>query len=84
MLFAEDQTVLQYFQKSDGAKQFLITSLDQLFKMTIFTSENFSQFKQEVLIYCKDNLLKIGAYIPFPFVKKFILYEVHTGSKFNS
>ena len=37
-----------------------------------------SLFKSQILLYCKDNLARVEAYIPFPFVARYILQEVDT------
>ena len=40
------------------------------------TEDDWEVFKQEILNYCRQNLAKIDAYIPSPFVSKFMLDQV--------
>ena len=59
-----------------------ITTLEQVFNSTDMSTENITQFTKEILIYCKENLAKVEAFIPSPFVSKYQLDEVHTKEKF--
>ena len=40
------------------------------------TEDDWEVFKQEILNYCRQNLAKIDAYIPSPFVSKYVLDQV--------
>ena len=40
------------------------------------TEDDTEVFTQEILNYCRQNLAKIDAYIPSPFVTKYVLDEV--------
>ena len=53
-----------------------IESLDTLLMYTGMTEAEITLFKRQVMLYCKDNLARVEAYIPFPFVKRYILQEV--------
>ena len=55
-----------------------ITTVEQVFNSTDMSTENITQFKKETLSYCKENLAKVEAFIPSPFVSKYLLDEVNT------
>ena len=54
-----------------------ITTMDQVFVATEMSTQNVTQFTQEILNYCKENLAKVEAFIPSPFVSKYLLNEVN-------
>ena len=53
-----------------------IESFDTLLKYTGMIEAEITLFKRQVMLYCKDNLARVEAYIPFPFVAKYILQDV--------
>ena len=53
-----------------------IESFDTLLMYTGMTEAEITLFKRQVMLYCKDNLARVEAYIPFPFVAKYILQDV--------
>ena len=50
--------------------------MKQVFSATDMSTENIAKFKREILFYCKENLAKIEAFIPSPFVSRYLLDEV--------
>ena len=54
-----------------------ITTMGQVFVATEMSTQNITQFTQEILNYCKENLAKVEAFIPSPFVSKYLLNEVN-------
>ena len=54
-----------------------ITTMEQVIVATEMSTQNVTQFTQEILNYCKDNLAKVEAFIPSPFVSKYLLNEVN-------
>ena len=56
-----------------------IKTLEQVFNSTDMSTENITQFTKEILTYCKENLAKVEAFIPSPFLSKYLLDEVNTG-----
>ncbi len=55
-----------------------ITTLEQIFISTDMSTENITKFTKEIINYCKENLAKVEAFIPSPFVSKYLLDEVNT------
>ena len=67
----EDDLLLSTFENTEGGImkiQVAFSSLDDLFHLTGMTSQQFAEFQQVVLSYCKANLVKIVAYMPSPYV----------------
>ena len=60
-----------------------ITTLEQVFNSTDMSTENITQFTKEILTYCKENLAKVEAFIPSPFLSKYLLDEVNTTGKLS-
>ena len=70
----EDDLLVHTFENREGRImkiQTAFSSLDDLFPMTGMTSQQFAEFQQAVLSYCKANLVKIAAYMPSPYVTTF-------------
>ena len=59
-----------------------IKTMKQIFDTTDMSQENITTFKREILSYCKENLAKVEAFIPSPFVSKYLLDEVNIGKNF--
>ena len=59
-----------------------IKTMKQIFDTTDMSQENITTFKKEILSYCKDNLAKVEAFIPSPFVPKYLLDEVNISKTF--
>ena len=82
VLLSEDQDVVSYWEKlpEDNEVNFndknRITTTEEVFNATDMSSENITEFTKEILSYCKDNLAKVEAFIPSPFVSKYLLDEV--------
>lgn len=51
--------------------------MEEVFNETDMSTENITEFKKEILSYCKENLAKVEAFIPSPFVSKYLLDEVN-------
>ena len=51
--------------------------MEEVFVATEMSAENITEFTKEILSYCKKNLAKVEAFIPSPFVSKYILDEVN-------
>ena len=87
-LLSEDQDVVSYWEKlaEDNEVNFndknRITTTEEVFNATDMSSENISEFTKEILSYCKENLAKVEAFIPSPFVSKYLLDEVNTLQNF--
>ena len=54
-----------------------ITTMEQVIVATEMSTQNVTRFTQEILNYCKENLAKVEAFIPSPFVSKYLLNEVN-------
>ena len=50
--------------------------MDTLLMHTGMSETESSLYKSQIFFYCKDNLARVEAYIPFPFVARYILQEV--------
>ena len=53
-----------------------ITTIQDVITLTDMPAENITHFKREILKYCKENFVKVEAFIPSPFVSKYLLDEV--------
>lgn len=84
-LVSEDQDVVSYWEKLAEHKhngvnfndKNRITKMEEVFNETDMSTENITEFKKEILSYCKENLAKVEAFIPSPFVSKYLLDEVN-------
>ena len=59
------------FSGTDG-----ITTIQEMITLSDMPAENRTHFKKEILKYCKENFVKVEAFIPSPFVSKYLLDEV--------
>ena len=53
-----------------------ITTIQDVITLMDMPAENITHFKREILKYCKENFVKVEAFIPSPFVSKYLLDEV--------
>ena len=90
-LLSEDQDIVSYWENlpEDNEVNFnkknRITTTEEVVNATAMSLENITEFTKEILSYCKENLAKVEAFIPSPFVSKYILDEVNIYfTKFHS
>ena len=82
-LLSEDQDAVSYWEKLAEHKEVdfndnnRITTMEEVFNATDMSMENITDFTKEILGYCKENLAKAEAFIPSPFVSKYLLDEVN-------
>ena len=80
---SEEQKIVSFWKQlsPDNEIEFIdedmITTMGQVFVATEMSTQNITQFTQEILNYCKENLAKVEAFIPSPFVSKYLLTEVN-------
>ena len=74
----ENDAIISFFTNDEeeyfGVKGF--STLAEVKSLTNMPTEEFQNFKTIVLDYCKENLAQVVAFIPSPYVKKYILEEV--------
>ena len=74
----ENDAIIRFFTNDEeeyfGVEGF--STLAEVKSLTNMPTEDFQNFKTIVLDYCKENLAKVVAFFPSPYVKKYILEEV--------
>ena len=87
-LLSEDQDVVSYWETLAQQNEVnfndknRITTVQEVFNATDMSTENIAEFTKEILSYCKENLAKVEAFIPSPFVSKYLLDEVNAPQNF--
>ena len=67
----ENIAIISFFKHEEEDFQFNgISSLVKVKKLTKMPNEDFQEFIVHVLKYCRENLAKVDAFIPSPYVKK--------------
>lgn len=73
----ENDDIIRFFTNEEEYRGFLgFSSLVEVNSLTKMPSKDFQQFKEIVMNYCRENLAKVVAFIPSPYVKKYVLDEV--------
>ena len=73
----ENEAIIKFFINDEEDFEFKsFSSLADFRRLTNMPAADFQEFKTIVLNYCKENLAKVIAFIPSPYVKKYILDEV--------
>ena len=68
----EDEMLLLAFQQGSSMENWTaFDTVDDLLEMTNMTSSQFTMFMEEILTYCKANLVRIIVYIPSPYVSTY-------------
>ena len=80
----EDEMLLLAFQQGSSMENWTaFNTVDDLAEMTNMTSSQFTMFLEEILTYCKANLVRIIVYIPSPYVTTYKTDQVAAGSLFQ-
>ena len=73
----ENDDIIRFFTNEEEYRGFKgFSSLAEVKSLTNMPTDDFQQFKAIVMNYCRENLAKVVAFIPSPYVKKYVLDEV--------
>ena len=74
----ENDAIISFFTNEEESFVELkgLSSLAEVKSLTKMPTEDFQRFNAIVSNYCRENLAKVSAFIPSPYVKKYILDEV--------
>ena len=82
-LHKEDQLLLLGFLNDQGSSMEIWTAFDIADDLVLkynLTLQQYTEFQEAVLAYCKANLVKIIAYMPSPYITTYKTDQVRSGS----